>query len=65
VSRNIKSLGMPMSDPTIKISFRLPRELVNRIDGYARALSDVVPGVPFNRTEAIKTLIERGLEKGT
>lgn len=48
-----------MSDSTI--GFRLPDELIQRLDAHAKRLETRTPGVRFSRTAALKALLTRAL----
>ena len=42
---------------TVQVAFRLPRELVKRIDRYVDHMNTVCHGVTASRTDAVRTLL--------
>jgi hypothetical protein len=43
------------------VGFRLPTSVIERIDAFARQLEAEQPGIRVSRSNAIRTLLERGL----
>lgn len=43
------------------VALRLPRELLERIDGYAERLREETPGMRATRTDAIRILVSKAL----
>jgi len=43
------------------VGFRLPVSVIERIDAFARQLEAEQPGIRVSRSNAIRTLLERGL----
>jgi metal-responsive CopG/Arc/MetJ family transcriptional regulator len=50
-------------DKSKQMGLRLPQELIDRLDQYVDKLGEELPGVEFTRSDAIRTLIEQGLQK--
>jgi metal-responsive CopG/Arc/MetJ family transcriptional regulator len=50
-------------DKSKQMGLRLPQELIDRLDQYVDKLREELPGVEFTRSDAIRTLIEQGLQK--
>ena len=48
--------------PMLVTPIRLPRLLLRRLDAYAKQLRDEQPGVQITRSDAIRLLLERGLD---
>ncbi len=48
---------------TKQMGLRLPEELVVRLDRYLDKLREDLPGVELTRTDAIRTLLEKGLQQ--
>ena len=56
---------MPPKPKTVSTAFRFPKELLGRIDRFARELEREYPlelTKPITRAEAVRILILRGLE---
>lgn len=49
---------------TVQVAFRLPVDLVRRLDGYAEGLEAAEPGRIVSRAEAARILLLRGLGEG-
>jgi hypothetical protein len=47
---------------TIALAFRLPADLVARIDAYAARLSNETPGLEITRVIAVKALLTQALD---
>ena len=47
---------------TVQIGFRLPAELVKRIDDYAARLGRETPGLEVTRVLAVKALLTQALD---
>lgn len=52
---------MNEKDP-FQIHFRLPKEIAKRVDKHIQRLCEQTPGLEFSRTDAVLTLIARGLD---
>jgi hypothetical protein len=50
----------PQSENTFQVAFKIPEEWVKLADDVAEARSQ--PGVPWNRTDALRAALVRGLE---
>lgn len=50
------------NESTKQVAFRLPESLVERIDGFAAALSRAQPGIEFTRADAVRLLLTRALD---
>jgi hypothetical protein len=46
----------------IQVAFRLPADLVERIDRHAEHMSEQFPGIAFTRADAARTLLTVGLQ---
>jgi predicted DNA-binding protein len=44
-------------------AFRLPVELIARLDTHAKRLGTKFPGMTFTRADALKTLVTQGLDQ--
>ena len=47
---------------TIQVAFRLPEELLERIDAYADRLSKATPGLTITRADAARMLLTQALD---
>jgi hypothetical protein len=47
---------------TVQVGFRLPADLVKRIDAYAGRLSSENPGLAVTRALAVKALLTQALD---
>jgi hypothetical protein len=47
---------------TIQVAFRLPENLLERIDAYARRLSEAAPGLTITRADAARMLMTKALD---
>ena len=47
-----------------QVAFRLPNELVDRIDSYAANLSGRTPGMNITRADVVRMFLVRGLQTG-
>lgn len=50
------------SDRQIQVAFRLPPELIERIDAHATRMSTQHPGLTFTRADAARTLLTQALD---
>jgi Arc/MetJ-type ribon-helix-helix transcriptional regulator len=48
-------------EPQVPIGFRLPAQLVARIDAYADKVRESLAGHRINRSDAIRVLLEKAL----
>lgn len=63
VLRTIYDVLVSSSSQAMKLSyFRLPANLIKRLDVYARELRDKQPGARFTRSDAVRLLLEEGLQ---
>jgi hypothetical protein len=46
-----------------QVAFRLPSELVARVDAYAEAIAATVPGVRITRADAVRALLTKALDE--
>jgi len=61
-----KPRGRPKKDiPTQQIAIRLPQPLLDRIKAYTDRLAQSMQGINITRADAIRVLIERGLNSVT
>jgi hypothetical protein len=51
------------SERGVQLAFRVPAELVERLDAHAERLSREHPGLEFTRTDAVRTLLTRALDE--
>jgi hypothetical protein len=54
-------VGKRGREQTVQMTFRLPADLVDRLDAHAERLKDAT-GVDITRTDVVKLAIARGLE---
>jgi predicted DNA-binding protein len=47
----------------VQVAFRLPPDLVQRLDAYAERMGSAFPGLAFNRADAVRTLLTRALDE--
>jgi len=52
-----------MKKKRIQTGFRLDTELLERLDAFRHAREEVTPGLEVTRTDAIRILLEKGLEE--
>jgi hypothetical protein len=50
-------------DKSKQMGLRLPVEIIERLDRYLDKLGAELPGVKLSRSDAIRTLIEQGLQR--
>lgn len=48
---------------TKQTAFRLSEDLIERVDAYAAKLARELPGLRINRADAVRRLLEQGLER--
>ncbi|MBI2892197.1 MAG: hypothetical protein HYY06_01505 [Deltaproteobacteria bacterium] len=48
---------------TKQTAFRLPEDLLERLDAYAVKLGRDLPGLGVTRADAVRTLLEQGLAR--
>jgi hypothetical protein len=48
---------------TVQVAFRLPMELLARVDRYAERLRAEVPWANANRADAVRALLARALDE--
>lgn len=53
---------MAKKSKTIQTAFRLPPELIRRVDGHAKYLRDTT-GMTVSRCDALRALLTEALEK--
>ena len=51
-----------MRETTTQVAFRLPDELLRRIDRHAERMREGQPGVNVSRTDVVRMLLTRALE---
>lgn len=49
--------------PKTQLSLRFSDELLERVDVFRRRVMDALPGHEFTRADAIRVLVERGLQE--
>lgn len=54
---------MPQPKPMQVIPFRLPAELVKRLDKHAKRLSTERPGLRVTRADALRMLLNEALDR--
>jgi hypothetical protein len=47
---------------TVQVGFRLPADLVKRIDAYAARIANENPGLEITRVVAVKALLTQALD---
>jgi hypothetical protein len=50
-------------DPMTQLAVRLPRSLVERLEGHAARMRHASPGVSISRVDAIRALLNEGLAR--
>lgn len=50
-----------MSDTTKQVAFRLPTDLLERVQGYTERRKAAEPGLELSLTGAVRVLLEAGL----
>ena len=57
-------MGRPPSqnEPTVQVAFRLPESLIARLDEYVEHMKRSAPGVNVTRADAVRYLLNRGLD---
>lgn len=54
----VRHMGRPkLPEPMETVSVRLPKSVVDQIDGYLQAMRSEAPFLMLNRTDAIRQLI--------
>ena len=48
--------------PTTQVAFRLPNDLLERVDAHAERLRRDVPGIDPTRADVVRVLLVRALE---
>jgi hypothetical protein len=51
-----------MAENTSQVAFRLPLDLLKRIDRHAERMRDLQPGVNVTRTDVVRMLLTRALD---
>ena len=51
-----------MGEKTTQVAFRLPDDLLERLDAHAERMREAQPGVNVTRTDVVRTLLTRALE---
>jgi len=51
-----------MAELTSQVAFRLPVDLLKRIDKHAERMRDQQPGVNVTRTDVVRMLLTRALD---
>jgi hypothetical protein len=50
--------------PAVVVAFRLPQDLLDRLDRYAADMgTTVMPGLDFSRTDAVRQILTRALDE--
>jgi hypothetical protein len=52
-----------VAEKTKQAAFRFPLSLLRRLDAYADQMSAQMPGLRFSRADAVRVLLEKGLEE--
>ena len=50
-------------ETTTQVAFRLPDELLKRLDRHAERMRETQPGVNVSRTDVVRMLLTRALEQ--
>ncbi len=48
---------------TQQVAFRLPADLVKRLDRHAKRLEEAAPGMTFTRADVVRVLLTKGLDE--
>ncbi len=48
---------------TQQVAFRLPADLVKRLDRHAKRLEEASPGMTFTRADVVRVLLTKGLDE--
>ena len=57
------SRPVKMPGKQTQTAFRLPDELIERIDAHARRMAETMPGVTFTRADAVRALLTIALDQ--
>jgi hypothetical protein len=49
-------------EATQLVAFRLEESLLARLDTYAKGMEEKIPGLTFNRSDAVRALLTRALD---
>jgi len=52
----------PGGDRAAQVAFRLPAAILAKLDEHVARLRRLVPGVRLTRADAVRALLERGIE---
>ena len=52
-----------VAEETKILSIRFPEALIKKLDRYVKKFQKQFPGISFQRTDAIRLLVERGLKE--
>jgi hypothetical protein len=61
--RGAESMSPKSAETGDQVAFRLPAELIARIDRYAERLAASTPGIRYTRTDAVRSLLTRVLDE--
>jgi len=61
--QEIEKMPRRAGEPTKQVAFRLPVSLIARVDVYVEILSQENPGVALTRADAVRLLLNRGLDQ--
>lgn len=50
-------------ESTTQVAFRLPDELLKRLDRHAERMRELQPGVNVSRTDVVRVLLTRALDQ--
>lgn len=53
---------MKQAAPTVQTAFRLPVELVERLDAYAEHMREKNPGLLLSRADVVRNLLYQALD---
>jgi hypothetical protein len=57
-----KEANLISRETTTQVAFRLPDELLERVDRHAERMREAQPGVNVSRTDVVRMLLTRALE---
>ena len=57
-----EELTMP-KEPTTQVAFRLPDNLIKRLDRHVARMGSENPGLDFTRVDAVRSLLTRALDE--
>lgn len=53
----------PSEPKTLQVAFRLPEDLIARVDRHVLRMNGDNPGLKFSRADAVRSLLTRALDQ--